>query len=74
MGTREVIHSSVNGCLNFFPILAIMNNTLTNIGIRLSVWDPEVNYFGYIPSESAGSYANSVFNFLMNSHNVFHSR
>ena len=70
-----IIHSSVDGHLVCFYILAVVNNAaIKNIGMhgsfQISVFVP----FRYIPRRRVvGSYSSSVFSFLRNFHIVFHS-
>ena len=64
------IHSSVDGHLDSCHLLVIVNNAM-NTGVQVSVWPPAFNSFVCIPiSGIAGSYGNSMFNFLRN-HQTF---
>ena len=60
--------------LGLFPDLAIVNNDAMNLGVHISLQDPDFVFYGYILiSEIAGSYSSPSFNFLRNPHIVFHS-
>ena len=59
-----VIHSSIDGYINYFCILAIVNNIATNICVHISVWAFVFTNLGYITSsQTTGSYGNSILNF-----------
>ena len=65
-------HSSVNGHLGCFQVLAIVNSDTINYGIHVS-FSVFVSS-GYMPrSGIAGAYGGFIPSFLRNLHNIFHS-
>ena len=68
------IHSSTDGPLGSFHILAIVNNTAMNIGVLMFFQISVFGFFIYIPrGRNTVSKGRSTFNFFRYLYTVFHS-